>query len=119
MRRSFWLAPFANHSQNVDWISRRAGVNFSTRLIPWGTPPSLGSREPAVKASLILLLVFVAGLFLPTNDRVATATTKPRSRALENVDQSAISSRPENSVTIPGPLRSFLRMSGINQNVTP
>jgi hypothetical protein len=119
MRRSFWLAPFANHSQNVDWISRRAGVNFSTRLIPWGTPPSLGSREPAVKASLILPLVFVVGLFLPTNDRVASATTKPRSRASENVDQSAISSRPENSVTIPGPLRSFLRMSGINQNVTP
>jgi hypothetical protein len=73
-----------------------------------------------VKPSLFLLLLFVGGLFPNTNDRVACATTKPRSSwALENVDQSAISSQSENSVTIPGPLRSFLRMSGISLNVAP
>ena len=73
-----------------------------------------------MKPSLFLLLLLVAGLYLTTNDRVASATTRPLSSwALESVDQNAISSRPENSVTIPGPLRSFLRMSGISLNVTP
>ena len=73
-----------------------------------------------MKPSLFLLLSFVAGLFWTTNDRIASATPKPNSSwALEGVDQSAVSSPPENSVTIPGPLRSFLRMSGISLNVTP
>src|SRR6266481_1701730 len=119
MRRWLRLAPFTNHSENVNWICRGGGVNSSTRLIPWASCLALGPRGPAVKPSFSLLLLFVAGLFLIANDPVASAAAKLRSSASENVDQSTISSRPENSVVILGPLRSFLRMSGINQNVTP
>ena len=96
---------------------RRSKLQHQTN--PVGILPCLGSRGPAVKPSLSLLLLFVAGLFLIANDPVASAAAKLRSSASENVDQSTISSRPENSVVILGPLRSFLRMSGINQNVTP
>ena len=39
-------------------------------------------------------------------------------QADQNVEQSAASSRLENSVVIPGPLRSFLRMAGLRQRVT-
>src|SRR5258708_3337743 len=96
---------------------RRSKLQHQTN--PVGILPCLGSRGPAVKPSLALLLLFVAGLFLIANDPVASAAAKLRSSASENVDQSTITSRPENSVVILGPLRSFLRMSGINQNVTP
>ena len=72
-----------------------------------------------MKPSPPFLLLFVAGLFLTAIDPVVSAAGKPRSSASEKLDQSTISSRPENSVVISGPLRSFLRMSGINQNVTP
>jgi hypothetical protein len=73
-----------------------------------------------VKPSLFLFLFTVAGLFQAALDPIVGAATKPSSSgAFENFDQSAVSSQLENGATIPGPLRSFLRMSGISQNVSP
>jgi hypothetical protein len=72
-----------------------------------------------VKHSLLLLFFTGAGLFLAANDR-ASGTTKQPSPALfrEDLEQDAVSSIPESRVTIPGPLRSFLRMGGISLDVS-
>ena len=73
-----------------------------------------------MKPSHFLFLFTVVGLFQATIEPARGAATKPSSSgAFENFDQNAVSSQLENGVTIPGPLRSFLRMSGISQNVSP
>lgn len=72
-----------------------------------------------MKPSLFLLVFFLGGLFLATLDPVSRANGKPNSEAAENSDPSAAPSQVESTVTIPGPLRSFLRMSGVSQGVSP
>lgn len=73
-----------------------------------------------MKASLLLLLFSLAGFFQGAIDPANRASAKPSSsEPVENSDQGAAPSPIENTVTIPGPLRSFLRMSGISQEVTP
>src|SRR5271166_6230659 len=61
-----------------------------------------------------LPLFLVVGLFETPAAAAARAAT-----TLSSSDQSAASSQFENSVTIPGPLRSFLRMAGMRQKVQP
>src|SRR5579863_7094910 len=54
-------------------------------------------------------------LFLGANCLVA-ATAPPRA---PSADVHAARAHPDETVMIPGPLRSFLRMAGISQEVTP
>jgi hypothetical protein len=73
-----------------------------------------------VKPSLAFLLLVIAGIFQATVTRVTSAASMPPdSRTVENADQNAMSAAPESTVNIPGPLRSFLRMGGISQKVSP
>jgi len=73
-----------------------------------------------VKPSPRLLLFLLACLFLATFAPVGRTTIRPDSLVdSENADQSAVPTQIESSVNIPGPLRSFLRMSGISQEVSP
>jgi hypothetical protein len=73
-----------------------------------------------VKPSVFLVLFAVGGFFHAGIVPASRAATNADSfSVLENFDESAPSSQPEGNLTIPGPLRSFLRMSGISQNVSP
>jgi hypothetical protein len=71
-----------------------------------------------MKSRLLLCFFFGVGLFVAS---AALTRSAPRSLSLpaaENSEQSATSPHPENSVIIPGPLRSFLRMAGLRQKVS-
>ena len=73
-----------------------------------------------MKPSVFLVLFTVAGFFHAGIVPASRAATNAGSfSVLENFDQSAPSSQPESNLTIPGPLRSFLRMSGLSQSVSP
>jgi hypothetical protein len=72
-----------------------------------------------VRPSRFLLLCCVVGVFqvLTPPGRATTKGSSPS--ASENSDQnSANSAQADNAVTIPGPLRSFLRMAGISQGIS-
>jgi hypothetical protein len=71
-----------------------------------------------MKSSLFLPLLFVVGLFGTIAAPPAHSSPSLPSAA-ESSDQGAASSPSENSVTIAGPLRSFLRMAGMRQKVAP
>jgi hypothetical protein len=73
-----------------------------------------------VRPSRFLLLCGFVGLFQVSVAPDLRATPKLSSpSASEHSDQKAVNSQPtDNSVTIPGPLRSFLRMAGISQQVS-
>jgi hypothetical protein len=71
-----------------------------------------------MKSRLLLCFFFGVGLFVAS---AAPTRSAPRSLSLpaaENSEQSGTSPHPENSVIIPGPLRSFLRMAGLRQKVS-
>jgi hypothetical protein len=73
-----------------------------------------------MKAHLFLPLLFVVGLFGAAAAAPAqSSTARSLSSATEGSEQGGASSQSENSVTIPGPLRSFLRMAGMRQKVSP
>jgi hypothetical protein len=73
-----------------------------------------------VNRSLLFLLFSATVFFQAAMDSASRGNPVPSSAvASENSEQSPDSPRLENTVTIPGPLRSFLRMSGISQAVTP
>jgi len=73
-----------------------------------------------MKSPVFLQLLFVAGLFGTTAAAAGhSATTLSLSWTAQNSDQSSTSSQSENTAIIPGPLRSFLRMAGMRQKVSP
>jgi hypothetical protein len=73
-----------------------------------------------VKPSLSLLLLVLTGISQVTTCPAAVANAQGNSRvAPANADQSAASPGAEPRLSIPGPLRSFLRMGGISQDVPP
>lgn len=72
-----------------------------------------------MNAFLVLSLLTIAGLCQAMLAPPTGATTKPNSpETAENASQSTVSSSAESDITIPGPLRSFLRMSGISLKVS-
>jgi hypothetical protein len=72
-----------------------------------------------MRSRLFLWLFFVVGLFEATAAaQPHSATTPSFSSVGESSDQSGTSSQFDDRVTIPGPLRSFLRMAGMRQNVS-
>ena len=72
-----------------------------------------------MRPSLLLLFFSFVGLFQPATNTLLAAPKPPRSSPpSQKHDQPAPSSAIESTVTIPGPLRSFLRMSGISQYVS-
>src|SRR5580704_4335036 len=71
-----------------------------------------------MKSCLFLPLLFVVSLFGTIAAPPAHSSPSLPSAA-ESSDQGAASSPSENSVTIAGPLRSFLRMAGMRQKVAP
>jgi hypothetical protein len=66
-----------------------------------------------VKASLLVLAFSAVALLQAGTGAVASASPGPAA------DQNTASLQNEYDVTIPGPLRSFLRMSGTSQEVSP
>src|SRR4249920_1971321 len=115
--RQNWVGGWGN--EKIRWLYRARGVGCS----PWSgsrdVPPSpLGGGEGLVmKSRLLLCFFFGVGLFVAS---AAPTRSAPRSLSLpaaENSEQSGTSPHPENSVIIPGPLRSFLRMAGLRQKV--
>ena len=62
-----------------------------------------------------VVVLFVSASIAPTHSEAARSFSF---QADQGAEQSAASSRLENSVVIPGPLRSFLRMAGLRQKVT-
>ena len=72
-----------------------------------------------MKPSLSLVLFCVAVLFQAISYPVnrTTAQTPPAVNAA-NADQGTATPQSDRSITIPGPLRSFLRMAGLSQAVT-
>ena len=73
-----------------------------------------------MRPHLFLWLFFIVGVFEVTASGYADgAATLRSSSAEENSEQNEPSAQSENSVTIPGPLRSFLRMAGLRQKVSP
>jgi hypothetical protein len=68
-------------------------------------------------ASLFLMLVLFGGVLQPTSGRAAEVATNSDSILADSGQSSAIPDT-ESHLTIPGPLRSFLRMSGMSQDVT-
>ncbi len=86
-----------------------------------GIPPRFRVEwGSTVRSVLLLLLSCVAGLFQATFAPAVLATPKPTSlEDLKSPDQGAVSSQPEDVVVIPGPLRSFLRMSAISLDIKP
>ena len=72
-----------------------------------------------MKPSYFLLLFCLGSLSQTASCPVTRAATPPHfSSASDQSGQNANSSVAEHQVTIPGPLRSFLRMSGISQEVS-
>jgi hypothetical protein len=80
---------------------------------------ALGVGRPCVKkASLFLMLVLFGGILQPTIGCAAeTATNSDSFAILADSDQSPPTAETQSQLTIPGPLRSFLRMSGMSQDV--
>ncbi len=74
-----------------------------------------------MRARFLLRFLCVFGLFAAASAAPAhSATSRNLSfPAADSSEQSETSSHPENSVIIPGPLRSFLRMAGLRQKVSP
>jgi hypothetical protein len=73
-----------------------------------------------MKFSLFLPVLFVVALFGTTAAPPACSSNAENlSLAAESSDQGETSSPSDNSVTIAGPLRSFLRMAGMRQKVSP
>jgi len=73
-----------------------------------------------VRASLFLLVSFAAGLTHAAAEPAwGAGVPSPPARAQENTPQSTDASQAPNRVTIPGPLRSLLRMSGVSLEVSP
>ena len=72
-----------------------------------------------MKFPILLPLLFVVGLFGNTSATPAQSSTTPSSSPATTSDQAAASPQSADSVTIPGPLRSFLRMAGMRQKVSP
>jgi hypothetical protein len=69
---------------------------------------------------LLPFLLSIAGVFEVGLVQAPLANGTPLPAAASgSPDQSTASSPAESSVTIPGPLRSFLRMAGISQTVSP
>jgi hypothetical protein len=73
-----------------------------------------------VKPSLLLLVLFFAGVFQAILEPASRASTRPSpAAAAEHADQSAVPPPVQNTLSIPGPLRSFLRMAGLSQEIPP
>jgi hypothetical protein len=67
----------------------------------------------------MFVLLFAIALFHPSFNPAAGAANPPDvSWSPESSDQTAATSQAEHEVTIPGPLRSFLRMAGISQEIS-
>ena len=72
-----------------------------------------------MKPSLSLVLFCVAVLFQAISYPVnRTAAQTPPAVNAANADQGTATPQSDRSITIPGPLRSFLRMAGLSQAVT-
>ncbi|MGC2767266.1 MAG: hypothetical protein WB607_17280, partial [Candidatus Acidiferrum sp.] len=67
----------------------------------------------------MFVLLLAIALFHPSFNPAAGAANPPDvSWSPESSDQTAATSQAEHEVTIPGPLRSFLRMAGISQEIS-
>jgi hypothetical protein len=64
-----------------------------------------------VSAAVLLCL----GICSPVHGRTLPETSSPAAGVHENTSKS----QPDDSIVIPGPLRSFLRMAGISQQISP
>ncbi len=84
-----------------------------------GEPPSFRIGGSKVKSFFLVFLLVIAGLLQTALDPAARVMAKPSISVAEEKQQSAEPGQTQNVVSLPGPLRSFLRMAGLSQEVTP
>ena len=71
-----------------------------------------------MKRSLLVFLLAGAGVLQGAVAGRAEVSTNPDSTISNEMDGGAEGAQPSNVVNVPGPLRSFLRMAGLSQDIS-